>query len=224
MPPPTRVAAFDVIGTLVDLEPLRPRLREAGVEGAVLEAWFSRTLQAAATLTLTGGFQPFAEIARSSLETSLAMAGGDPDRAESILEPLAAGALPARDGALHALEAVAQRSIPIMAVTNGSVEQTRDQLDSTALLAHVRDIVSTEDVRAYKPHAAVYRELVRRAGGPAGNVTLVAAHGWDILGARAVGLDGIWVSDHERVWPFPTTRPPAAPDLTTAAEMLTAAP
>lgn len=216
-----RVAAFDVIGTLVDLEPLRLRLRDAGVEGAVLEAWFSRTLQAAATLTLTETFQPFGEIARSSLETSLAMAGGNPARAETILEPLARGALPARDGALRALQAVSERSIPAIAVTNGPAGQTRDQLDSTGLLAYVREIVSTEDVRAYKPHPCVYRRLVHRAGVPAGDVTLVAAHGWDVLGARAAGLGGIWVTEHERLWPFPTSPPPAAPDLVTAAELLT---
>jgi FMN phosphatase YigB (HAD superfamily) len=50
-------------------------------------------------------------------------------------------------------------------------------------------------------------------------VTLVAAHGWDVLGARAVGMDAVWVDRVEHRWPFPSPEPVRAPDLERAVEV-----
>lgn len=47
----------------------------------------------------------------------------------------------------------------------------------------------------------------------------MAAHGWDVLGARAAGLSAIWVDRLERRWPFPTVEPPWADTLVTAVEL-----
>jgi FMN phosphatase YigB (HAD superfamily) len=38
-------------------------------------------------------------------------------------------------------------------------------------------------------------------------LTLIAAHGWDVLGVQAVGWNGIWVDRMEREWPFPGPAP-----------------
>jgi hypothetical protein len=50
-------------------------------------------------------------------------------------------------------------------------------------------------------------------------VTLIAAHGWDVLGAESAGMRGIWVDRLERRWPFPTDAPRRVPDLAEAAAM-----
>ena len=53
--------------------------------------------------------------------------------------------------------------------------------------------------------------------------TLVAAHAWDIVGARAAGLESIWVDRLERRWPLPVAEPRRAASLLEAAEVLLAA-
>jgi hypothetical protein len=55
---PERAVLFDVIGTLVELTPLRESLGPGA-----LEAWFERLLHSATSLTLAGSFRPFHEIA-----------------------------------------------------------------------------------------------------------------------------------------------------------------
>jgi 2-haloacid dehalogenase len=50
---------FDAMGTLFDLEPLRPRVEAAGAPPAALEAWFERILHSGASLTLIEDFRPF---------------------------------------------------------------------------------------------------------------------------------------------------------------------
>ena len=49
---------------------------------------------------------------------------------------------------------------------------------------------------------------------------MIAAHAWDIVGARAAGLDVVWVDREEQVWPFPLDQPPRVHDLAEAAELI----
>lgn len=44
-------------------------------------------------------------------------------------------------------------------------------------------------------------------------MTLVAAHGWDVLGAMNAGLQAVWVDREEREWPFPVAEPERASTL-----------
>ena len=48
------VVAFDVIETLMSLEPLRARLTDIGQPPALLEAWYTRTLRDGMALSATG--------------------------------------------------------------------------------------------------------------------------------------------------------------------------
>jgi 2-haloacid dehalogenase len=79
--------------------------------------------------------------------------------------------------------------------------------------------VSVEEVRAYKPHPAPYRRALELLELPPERVALVAAHGWDVLGAQAARLRAVWVDRVEHRWPFPSPEPQRAPDLERAVEL-----
>src|SRR5258708_10499828 len=61
------VVAFDVIETLMSLEPLRARLTEIGQPPHLLEAWYTRTLRDGMALSATGDFAPFTDVAEAAL-------------------------------------------------------------------------------------------------------------------------------------------------------------
>ena len=61
------VVAFDVIDTLMSLEPLRERLTGLGQPPHMLEAWSTRTLRDGMALSATGDFVPFADVAAAAL-------------------------------------------------------------------------------------------------------------------------------------------------------------
>src|SRR5262250_2167342 len=78
LPPPLRVrwgamatrpdaVAFDVIETLMPLEPLRERFTAAGLPAHLLELWFTRTLRDGIALAATGDYAPFGEVAAQAL-------------------------------------------------------------------------------------------------------------------------------------------------------------
>lgn len=215
-----RAVCLDVMGTLFDLSAARARLEALGAPSAALEAWFGRLLHAAAAMTLIDEYRPFPELAKPVLESVLAQLDLDPERAGEVLEGLAE--LDAYPDAAPALERLAGAGVRLVALTNGTEQNTRTLLERGGLDSYVEHIIPTDAVGAYKPHAAVYRHAVERLALPAGEVTLLAAHGWDVIGARAAGLGAVWVSRLERRWPLPLPEPPAAADLIGAVDRILA--
>lgn len=201
---------FDANGTLFDLAPVRLAFAQLDAPPLTLEAWFARTLHGAATVTLAGAYRPFQELAAASLRTTLAQAGLDPSAQEPLdamreLEPYA--------DAEEALARVRGAGAQAFVLTNSARESTEEQLAKAGLDGYVERVLTCDDVRAFKPAAAPYGLA------PPGS-TLVAAHGWDVVGARAAALRAVWVDRLEQEWPFPGEAPPLrAPGLVEAVEL-----
>src|SRR3954453_16537432 len=208
-----RAVLFDVVGTLFDVAPLQRRLR-----GSAFDAWFERLLHSATSLTLAGRFEPFADLAESSLKTTIAKLELKQDP-KAILEVLKQ--LPPDPDAAAAFDRLERANVLIGVLTNGGEKQTPKLLDAAGPPGGVAELVSVGEIEVYKPPPAVYRHAAERLGVEPKNVTLIAAHAWDVVGAKAAGLDTIWVDRLEREWPFPRGRPRSriAHDLVEAAEL-----
>lgn len=83
-----------------------------------------------------------------------------------------------------------------------------------------KGILKAAEVGVYEPHPRIYLEAAERLGVPPASVTLVAGHGWDVMGAASAGLGAICVDRSEKVWPFPFDPPARADDLDEAVERL----
>lgn len=160
-----------------------------------LEERMPRVLHHALSLTVAGDWAPLDEIAKAL----------DPDLARRLPE------LDAYDDALTAIERVRTSGAEPWVLTNGGRDAARHLLERGGLADLVTEIHSAEEVERYKPHAAVYELL------PA-DAVLVAAHAWDVVGARATGRRGIWVDRLDQDWPYPgVPQPQRAPSLREAA-------
>lgn len=211
------VVVFDVMGTLFDLEPARRRLVELGAPPAALEAWFQRILHEAATVTIIDSYRPFKELAAGALKTTLTQLELDAD----MTEPLDALAeLDPYPDAASALERLRDAGVRAVALTNGAADSTEKLLERCGLRGFIEEIISCDEVKRFKPHPAPYQLALQRVGSPA---TMVAAHGWDVVGARAAGLGAIWIDREEREWPFPLDLPQRAADIAEAVGMILAA-
>jgi 2-haloacid dehalogenase len=207
---------FDVIGTLFQLTPLEKRLGGK----PELDAWFERLLHSGAALTLSGQWQPFDELAASTLKTALARTGKDVD-AERVLEELQQ--LPPYPDAGPALTVLEEAGLTVGVLTNGGERSTRKLLEAAGLAERVAEIVSVEEVELYKPHPAVYRHAAERIGAEPSRTTVIAAHAWDVVGAKQAGLGGVWIDRLEHEWPFARGKPrKAASDLEEAARFVVA--
>ncbi len=122
------------------------------------------------------------------------------------------GRLPAYPDAGPAFASLDDTGATIAVLTNASEDSARKLLVAAGLEERVVEIVSAAEVELYKPHPAVYRHAEERIGLDAKRTTLIAAHAWDVAGAKAAGWDAVWIDRLEREWPLPKGKPrkPAA--------------
>ena len=185
------VVAFDVIETLMSLEPLRARLTGIGQPPGLLEAWYTRTLRDGMALSATGDYVSFGDAAETALRALTQYTISD-----SQVASVMAGwdELPAFPDAVPALESLVQAGVRVACLTNGTSYLTSSFVNRTGLGSLVDRVISVEEVYRWKPAGMVYQYAVSVMNVPNDRMALVAAHDWDCHGAKRAGLTTGWVS------------------------------
>lgn len=204
MPVRPHAVAFDVVQTLMSLEPQRNRLTEAGFASDDLERWFDRIIRDGMALTLAGDYLPFPKVAAGALR-AIARADIDNGTVEHVLAGFAE--LPAHPDAAPAMDLLASNGVRIVCLSNGPAASTADFLHRSALEQYVEQVLSVEDVQQWKPAPEVYQYATRSLGLPPGQVALVAVHAWDCHGAHRARLTTGWASRLEGRLPDHYARP-----------------
>lgn len=214
------VVAFDIIETVFSLESLRGRLGAEGAAGDVLELWFARALRDAFAMAATGRFAPFREVLKAALADTLEERGTPLPEAPlaRILDGFAA--LDPHEDAGAAFRHLHGDGIRILALSNGAASTTDKLLERAGLKPLVERTISVEEVGLGKPRVEVYRHAAKAAGVPPGQLALVAAHPWDVHGARCAGLIGAFVARGRTFPPFLAAPDIAAPSLLEVARQL----
>lgn len=172
-----RAVLFDLNGTLLDPGDLAPALADA--------------LHLAHADGLTGTYRPLPEYLRAALE---ARSAGGIDAAVAR-----AARMPAFPDAEAAVRTLVGAGLRCGVLTNSAADAGRAAL-AAAGLGDVLDVVAgSDEAGAHKPDPRPYRLAAERLGLPAGEVCLVAAHWWDVLGAARAGLRTGWVARGQRL-------------------------
>ncbi len=185
------VVAFDVIETLMSLEPLRVRLTEIGQPPALLEAWYTRTLRDGLALSATGDYAGFTDVAEAALRGLTHYTVSD----EQVASVMAGwDELPAFPDALPAVTRLTEAGLRVACLTNGSAHLTSSFVNRSGLGSLVDRVISAGEVYRWKPASVVYLYAAEVMGTPPERMALVAAHDWDCHGAKRAGLTTGWVS------------------------------
>jgi 2-haloacid dehalogenase len=188
------VVIFDVVETLMSLEPLTGAFAEAELPAALVGRWFDRMLRDAVALSLAGDYRPFGEVAVGSLQVLA------PDLSRDAIDRVLStfGHLPAQPDAPPALRRLVDTGVSVACLSNGPRANTEAFLGRSGLDVLVDTVLSVEDVGLWKPSAAVYEHAVKQLGRPAHEAALVAVHAFDCHGAQRVGLTTGWAARLER--------------------------
>jgi 2-haloacid dehalogenase len=190
------VVAFDVNETLLDLAPVRAALIEAGEPDTLLPAVFARTLLTGIAGTAVGSWCRF----RDAFDTALAQESDlGPDERAGVLG--AFGELSPHPDVEPALRRLAEGGIRVVTLTHGSPGVAEAGLERGGISPLVERSLSSEAIKAWKPAREVYLWAAGACGVVPDRMALVAAHGWDVLGAQRAGLTGAWFPRSERVYP-----------------------
>ena len=204
------VLAFDVYGTLIDPFRMENHLRALfGVRAKeATELWRGKQLEYSFRRALMKKYVSFDVCTAQALQfvsRQLDVPLGEKEIRDLLDEYLRLPAYPDGPAALEELEA---RGFKIVACTNGTERAVRGLLERAGIAARFSEIVSVDPIRTFKPDPAVYEYLAAQAHAKKEMICLISSNPFDVIGARACGLQTAWVQrDPKKMfdpWEFET--------------------
>jgi 2-haloacid dehalogenase len=189
-----RVCVFDVNETLLDLGALDPHFERVFGEASARQAWFGQFLALWLTEMLTGEYTNFGTIGGSALEMVAKRQGvdlSDEDK-QRILGDMQE--LPPHPEVEDALGRLRDAGIRLAALTNSTQQVADAQIDNSGLRDYFEQVLSADTVQRLKPAPEPYRMAAESLGVEIGQVRLVAAHAWDVVGAMRAGCAAAFVA------------------------------
>lgn len=221
MQSPTLV--FDVNETLLDLGGLDAPFEALFGSSDARTDWFKQLLQLSLLSNTLEDYADFSVLGRRALFMVAAQRDRTlPDNAPTILTRAIQTLAPHPEVAT-ALQHLRNAGYRIAALTNSNLETVRAQCSNAGITELFDVLLSIDSVRRYKPARETYDFAARELSIPITEMMLVAAHGWDVLGAMRAGARAAFIARPKQVL-IPEMQAPeiVVRDLTEFADKLAA--
>lgn len=188
---------FDLNGTLVDPSVLARPLGDSGAAEEMVHGALDDAIAQAMVSVVTGEQPPFPVLIEAALRRRLILAGREEEAAAEAVALL--GSMPAFPEAPAALERLRGEGLRLGVLTQSATEAAEEVLRFAGLRDRLDIVLGSDQAGAFKPDPRMYRMALERTGASAAELCLVAAHWWDVTGAKRTGLRTGWVARRERV-------------------------
>jgi len=209
---PASIIVFDVNETLLDITTLEPLFDRVFGSRSVLSEWFAQLILYSQTMTLSGLYTPFGELAAGTLRMVASIHGvtvvdNDIDELKERMSTM-----PAHPDVVPALTRLRDAGFRLVTLTNSAPASSPTPLERAGLDGFFERSFSVEAVRKFKPAPETYRFVAEEMSVEASALCLVACHLWDTIGAQAAGCHGALITrPHNAI--LPAAEVPI-PDLT----------
>jgi 2-haloacid dehalogenase len=195
-----KALAFDVYGTLLDLDSLVPDCEAAypGYGRDICQIWRIKQLEYTQLLTLIGKYEDFWIVTGRALMFACKSVGlkCSAPLQEKLLDRYFA--LDPFSDVHPALESLSGYTLVVL--SNGSPKMLQVGLDGAGILDFFAQVISTGEVQSYKPNPQVYHWALQKLGLSNQEVVMVSANAWDLVGAKSTGLRAYWVNRSGLPW------------------------
>jgi 2-haloacid dehalogenase len=201
-----KLLIFDVNETLLDLSLMERAMTNAFGNEAAFQIWFHKLLMYSFAETINGTYNNFGTIGKAVLKMVEAHFSVHISEAETktILNHILN--LKPHADVIESLQDLKSKGFIIVALTNGSKDALEQQIENAELSKYFDALYSVGAVKLYKPHTKTYSYVLESLNVTADQAMLVAAHGWDIIGAQQAGLQTAFIErDKKSVYPLGKT-------------------
>ena len=218
-----RILVLDVNETMLDITALEPHFSRVFNRSDVLREWFSTVLLYSNVASLAGPYSDFGAIGGAALDMVAAarrVTLTSHDR-ESILAGMRT--LPAHTDVRIGLERLRQAGFRLVTLTNSAPAAVEQQLKNAGLSDLFERSFSVDAVKRFKPAPEAYRHVASQLEVTTGDLRMIAAHAWDVLGALQAGCAAAFIArPGKALYPLGPQPDIVAPDVIAAAARISA--
>ncbi len=220
-----QVLVFDVNGTLLETSALAPALRAIFGPEYSVEQWFDQVLTYAMATSLADDYRDFGDVALSVLEMAAKERKVDVEDRQKLRMRQAMKELPAFPDVKRALPRLRTAGFKLAVLSNSGSASLEQVLRNAGIAGLFDAVFSVEHMGRFKPAVEVYRTTAKMLGVETGEMLMVAAHAWDLLGAARAGCKTAFIRRQAKA-PYPGAPHPdyVARDLYVLADELVGSP
>ena len=186
---------FDVYGTLIDTAGVTAALRRHAGEKAVQfsNLWREKQLEYSFRRALMQNYVHFGFCTRFALD--YVCEALDVDISLQDREELLAGykVQPQFADAAQSLRLLKDLGYRLFGFSNGKPEDVASLLEHSGISSYFEDVVSTDEIKSFKPNPAVYAHFLRRTRATGKEAWLISGNPFDVIGAVSAGMRAAWV-------------------------------
>ena len=191
---------FDVNETLLNLAALDPFFEAQFGNARVRVSWFRQVLECALVSEVILEPTSFAVLGGSALEMQAQVHGIKLEENAKVTLGTLMRALPPHSEVPAALEQLKNHGFQMVALSNNSLETLEIQFKTANIGQYFDLVLSVEASQHLKPHRAVYEYAAKTLEKNPSELWMIAAHDWDLRGARVVGLKTAFVAREGLAW------------------------
>ena len=189
---------FDVNQTMFSLNALKIKFKEFGLKKSLVNDWFLSVLKEGFSNSLSQQFVNFKTIGKNEL-TKIFLQSNTPFNnkiIKSIFDEF--GNLKVHPDIKISLKYLKKHKIKIATLTNGSVSNTKLLLKKNNINNFIDGCFSINCFKIWKPAKEVYLKTCEKMNIKPRRALMIAAHGWDINGAKLAGLKTAYITRYEK--------------------------
>lgn len=186
---------FDVYGTLVDPVDMGQHLETLIGNHATEfgQLWHEKKVEYAFRRALMRQYADFTVCTQQALQYCLNVYQITLSSTEQQALMAKFSQLSAFEDVIPGLNELAKQGHFLAAFSNGPELSVRKLLTNSQIMPHLQSVISVDDLHTYKPNPDVYHYLMKRVQTDNNTCMMVSSNAWDVIGAKAAGLQAVWV-------------------------------
>lgn len=190
---------LDVYDTLLDMSLIVRRVNELLDNKQGYNCWFEVFMQYCFVDNCMRQFHDFSSIAKATLKMAAKQFNRvlNEDQLDDVFDLLKH--LPLQEGVQPGLSLLRDQGYTIAALTNSPAAVVSERMEPTGLVSYFEMVLSAEQIKKYKPDIEVYKWAAKTLKTPCEEILFVSAHGWDIAGAAAAGMQTAYLKQPDKI-------------------------
>jgi 2-haloacid dehalogenase len=191
----SKTLAFDVYGTLIDTQGVVAKLQEFVGDKAegFSQTWRNKQLEYTFRRGLMQNYQNFSVCTSDALDYSCTFYKENLTKEQRTALLDRYRTLPAFNDVEAGLTQLKDAGYRLYAFSNGRAEDVETLLVTADIRALFLGVISTDDLKSFKPNPAVYRHFLNETKASANDAWLVSSNPFDVIGAISAGMKAAWL-------------------------------
>ena len=194
-----KLVIFDVNETMFSLDSIATKFETLGLPNLSASLWFSNILKEGFANSSIGNFQTFKKIANNELKRIFLKFKIKYHNCYSSIIFDEFSKLKAHKDIIDSIRLLENKKLKMVTLTNGSKDNTLKLLKNSGLQSYISRCFSINELRTWKPDKKTYIYVCKEMNVPPSKTLMIAAHAWDVNGAKKAGLKTGYITRYEKV-------------------------